>query len=196
MLVRCSLPVRDICLSPDGEWAAVACDELEVKVVNTRDMTRVIYLREQSRPVKHVSYDTTGISLAASCTDGIIYIYSLTSEQPQLVKRVDGVIKTLETDAEASSKALWHPDNRVFASPTAARGIRNPAIMLDKANEACRYPMRGSQRLATAESVYWSPGRHFSSRLDLEWSFTGHCRRRQVALLVGDSYSEAVEDFR
>ena len=122
ILVRCSLPVRDIALSRDGEWAAVASDELEVKVVNTRDMTRVMYLREQTRPIKHVSFDVSGTMLAASCTDGIIYMYSLSSEQPQLVKRVDGVIKTLEPDAEASAKVAWHPDGRAFATPTATRG--------------------------------------------------------------------------
>lgn len=123
MLVRCSLPVRDIALSRDGEWAAVASDELEVKVVNTRDMTQVMYLREQSRPVKHVSFDVSGTMLAVSCTDGIVYMYSISSTQPQLVKRVDGLVKTLETDAEASAKIAWHPDGRAFAAPTATRGM-------------------------------------------------------------------------
>lgn len=122
ILVRCSLPVRDIALSRDGEWAAVASDELEVKVVNTRDMTKVMYLREQSRPVKHVSFDVSGTTLAVSCTDGIVYMYSLSSEQPQLLKRVDGLIKTLESDAEASGKVAWHPDGRAFAAPTNTRG--------------------------------------------------------------------------
>lgn len=122
ILVRCSLPVRDVALSRDGQWAAVASDELEVKVVNTHDMTRVMYVREQSRPVKHVSFDSSGSTLAVSCSDGIVYMYSLSSEQPQLLKRVDGLIKTLETDAEASAKVAWHPDGRAFAAPTASRG--------------------------------------------------------------------------
>ncbi|KAK3060287.1 DNA polymerase alpha accessory factor Mcl1, partial [Teratosphaeriaceae sp. CCFEE 6253] len=59
--------------------------------------------------------------LAVSCTDGIVYIYSLSSEQPQLVKRVDGLIKTLETDAEASANVSWHPDGRAFAAATSSR---------------------------------------------------------------------------
>ncbi|TKA75404.1 hypothetical protein B0A55_05791 [Friedmanniomyces simplex] len=124
ILVRCSLPVRDVSLSKDGEWVAVASDELEVKVVNTRDMTRIMYLRDQSRPVKHVSFDVSGSMIAVSCTDGIVYIYSLSSEQPQLVKRVDGLIKTLETDAEASAKVTWHPDGRAFAAPTPTRDFQ------------------------------------------------------------------------
>lgn len=124
ILVRCSLPVRDVSLSADGEWAAVASDELEVRVVNTRDMTQIMHLREQSRPVKHVSFDISGTLLAVSCTDGMVYIYSLSSEQPQLVKRIDGLVKMVETDAEASTAVAWHPDGRALAAPTATRGER------------------------------------------------------------------------
>lgn len=85
-------------------------------------MTRVIRLREQSRPVKHVSFDVSGSYLAASCADGHVYIYSLSSEEPALIKKVDGLIKAIETDAEASSKILWHPDGRAFAAATPTRG--------------------------------------------------------------------------
>ncbi|KAF2146129.1 uncharacterized protein K452DRAFT_315383 [Aplosporella prunicola CBS 121167] len=111
VLVRCTLPIRDIALSPDGNWAAVASDELVVKVVNTHEMSRVLYLREQSRPVKHVSFDISGSCLAVSCSDGQIYVYSLSSEEPQLIKKVVGLVKSLETDAEVSSKVIWHPDD-------------------------------------------------------------------------------------
>jgi len=111
---------------------AVASDELEVKVVNTNDMSKVMYLRDQARPVKHVSYDVSGTMLAVSCTDGMVYMYSLSEEQPRMVKRVDGLIKTLETDAEASAKVAWHPDGRAFAAATATRGT----VMLRRALQA------------------------------------------------------------
>lgn len=92
-------------------------------MVNTDDMTRVIYLREQAKPVKHISFHPNGLLLAVSCTDGIIYFYSLESEQePELVRKVDGVIWSLETDAEPSSRVVWHPDGRAFAAPTPTRG--------------------------------------------------------------------------
>jgi len=96
--------------------------ELVVKMVNTQDMTRVLYLREQSRPVKHVSFDHDGSRLAVSCSDGMVYIYSVSYEEPKLLKRIDGLIKMLETDAEASSRVVWHPDGRAVAAPTATRG--------------------------------------------------------------------------
>lgn len=88
-------------------------------------MTRVIYLREQPRPVKHVSFDYSGSTLAVSCTDGIVYIYSLSSEEPQLVKRLDGLIKIMETDSRMSSRIIWHPDGRAFAAPTPTKGKEN-----------------------------------------------------------------------
>lgn len=93
--------------------------ELVVKVVNTQDMTRVLYLREQAKPVKHVSFDHSGSLLAVSCSDGFVYMYSLSSEEPQLIKKLDGLIKVLETDSQSSAKIIWHPDGRAIAAPTA-----------------------------------------------------------------------------
>ncbi|KAH7118016.1 chromosome segregation protein-like protein [Dendryphion nanum] len=124
ILVRTSLPVRDVALSPDGNWVAVASDEIVVKVVNVKDMSQVQYLRDQSRAVKHVAFDNSGSRLAVSCTDGNVYMYSLSSEEPNLIKTIPGMIKILETDSEASSKVLWHPDGRAFATPTTSREVQ------------------------------------------------------------------------
>ena len=96
--------------------------ELVVKVVNTNDMTRVLYLRDQSKPVKHVSFDPTGTLLSATSHDGQIYIYSLSSEQPELIKKLDGLTTSQEPDAEASTRAVWHPDGRAFAIATPTNG--------------------------------------------------------------------------
>lgn len=87
-------------------------------------MTQVQYLRDQNRAVKHVAFDNSGSRLAVSCTDGNIYMYSLSSEEPNLIRKVDGMIKSLESDAEASSKVLWHPDGRAFATPNLGREIQ------------------------------------------------------------------------
>ncbi|RPB26319.1 WD40 repeat-like protein [Terfezia boudieri ATCC MYA-4762] len=123
ILVRCSLPVRDVALSPDGNWAAVASDETAVKVVNTNDNVQIMYLREQSRSVKHVTFHPTGAYLAASGTDGVIYIYSISSQQPSLIKKVEGVVRALEPDDDATSKAAWSPDGRAFAVVTPTKDI-------------------------------------------------------------------------
>lgn len=123
-LMRCSLPVRDVAISPNGTWCAVASDELIVKVVKTSDISTVMYLREQLKPVKYISFDPTSKYIALSCTDGLVYVYSLEDDEPELVRKVDGLIRTVETDDEVSAKVEWHPDGRAFAAPTATRDIQ------------------------------------------------------------------------
>ena len=85
---------------------------------------KVLYLRELPKPAKHVSFDPSGSYVAISSTNGIVYIYSLSTEEPELVRRIDGVIRSLEIESESSSQALWHPDGRAFAAPTATRDIQ------------------------------------------------------------------------
>lgn len=115
-------------VSTSAPWKTVRlltpCSELEVKVVNIADTYRVLYLRGLSKPVKHLSYDPSGTYIAASCTDGIVYLYSLSTEEPEIVRKIDGLIRTLETESELSSRAVWHPDGRAFAAPTAPRDIQ------------------------------------------------------------------------
>lgn len=94
-----------------------------VKIVNIHDMTIVKYLREQSKGVKHVNFDPSGRFIAVSGSDGIIYIYSVDGPQPELVKKIDGIIGRLETDHEATSRAVWHPDARAFAAVEPTRDI-------------------------------------------------------------------------
>lgn len=123
-LLRTSLPVRDVALSPDNKWCAVASDELTVKLVGTEDNTKLLTLKEHGKPTKHLSFDPKGSILTLSCTDGVIYVYSMTAEHPELIRKVDGVIGRIETDAEASCKVAWHPDGRAFAVPTPTRDIQ------------------------------------------------------------------------
>ena len=168
MLVRCSLPIRDIALSPDENWVAVSSEyvlksgfrlhhtnstsELEVKVVNRHDMERIVILQEHSKPVKHLTYDPTGTYLAASCTDGIIYIYSMKSDEPTLFRTIDGIIRRLETDADATSRCVWHPDGRAFACATATRDI---AIVSVEDGAQQRPFLNG--HMADITSIAWSP---------------------------------------
>lgn len=123
-ITRVALPVRDICISKDGQWCAVASDELVVKIISTENQRTVLYLREQEKPVKHLAFDPSGKYIALSCADGVVYIYSLDNEAPELIRKIDGLIRTLETDSEISSKVVWHPDGQAFAAPTATRDIQ------------------------------------------------------------------------
>ncbi|KAL8799563.1 MAG: hypothetical protein Q9182_005802 [Xanthomendoza sp. 2 TL-2023] len=124
LLTRCTLPIRDIALSPDGIWAAVASDELEVKIIDTRDIVKVLFIRDLPKPPKHLSFHPSGSYLAVSCTDGVVYVYSITTEDPTLSNKFDGLIRRLEGDDERSSSVSWHPDGRAFAVPTATRDVQ------------------------------------------------------------------------
>ncbi|KAF7548193.1 hypothetical protein G7046_g8759 [Stylonectria norvegica] len=123
-LLRTSLPIRDVALTRDWKWCAVASDELSVKVVNTQDMTQVKHLREHGRAARHVSFDPNGRLVAVSCTDGIIYVYSLTADEPELIHKVDGIIGAVDSESEVSTKVAWHPDGRAFAVPTPTKDIQ------------------------------------------------------------------------
>ncbi|KAK2026872.1 WD domain-containing protein [Colletotrichum zoysiae] len=123
-LTRTSLPVRDVVLSPDARWCAVASDELTVKVVDTQDNSRVRVLKDHGRPTKHLAFDPRGGLLALACTDGVIYVYSMTADAPELIRKVDGVIAPLESDSETSARIAWHPDGRAFAVPTPMHDVQ------------------------------------------------------------------------
>ncbi|KAK5071682.1 DNA polymerase alpha accessory factor Mcl1 [Lithohypha guttulata] len=123
VLVRFTLPVRALALSPDEEFIAASSDEIEVKVVNRHDIERIHVLRSQPKPIKHLSYDPTGKWLAASCTDGKIYMYNVEEEEPKFVKAIDGIIQRLEIVDDTTSACFWHPQGKVFACGTASREV-------------------------------------------------------------------------
>ena len=123
VLVRFTLPVRAVALSSEEEWIAASSDEVEVKLVNRHDIEQIHVLRSHPKPIKHLSYDPTGTWLAASCTDGKIYMYNVEGEEPKFAKAIDGVIQRLETADDATSKCFWHPAGQVFACATASREL-------------------------------------------------------------------------
>lgn len=124
---------------------------LVVYVVNTITKKERI-LRDQNCASKHVSFDTTGNRLAVSCTDGNIYIYAMDSEEPELIRKVDGMIKRLDSEAEATSKVLWHPDGRAFATPT---GLREIQVM--STNDWERQRSFKTEHSADITAAAWSP---------------------------------------
>ncbi|KAF4982786.1 hypothetical protein FZEAL_1638 [Fusarium zealandicum] len=151
-LVRTSLPIRDVALTADGQWCAVASDELTVKVVNTKDITQVKHLREHGRAVRHVSFDPNGRLIALSGTDGIIYVYSLTAEEPELIRKVDGIIAAVDAESEKTTRVAWHPDGRAFAVPTPIKDIQ----IISK-NDWEKQRSFSNGHLADITAVAWSP---------------------------------------
>lgn len=151
-LLRATLPIRDVALSRDGQWCAVASDELSVKIVNTKEITQVKHLREHSKPARHVTLDPQGRMAALSCTDGIIYIYSLTAEEPQLIRKVDGIIGAVDSETEISTRVVWHPDGRAFAVPTPTKDIQ----VISK-NDWEKQRRFADGHLSDITAIAWSP---------------------------------------
>ncbi|KFA67118.1 hypothetical protein S40285_02997 [Stachybotrys chlorohalonatus IBT 40285] len=151
-LLRTSLPVRHVALSRDLQWCAVASDELSVKIVNTRDTALVKHLREHNRAARNVSFDPNGRIVTVSCVDGIIYVYSLTADKPELIQKIDGIIAAADSEAEVSTSVAWHPDGRAFAVPTATKDIQ---VISKNDWEKQRYFANG--HLADITAIAWSP---------------------------------------
>ncbi|XWW97793.1 hypothetical protein V2A60_005780 [Cordyceps javanica] len=130
-LLRTTLPVRDVALTSDSAgrivWCAVASDELTVQVLSAVETpVRTRRLREHARPARHIAFDPQGSVIALSGTDGIIYVYSMTADEPELIRKIDGVIGAFDvgSNSTATSRVVWHPDGRAFAAPTPTRDIQ------------------------------------------------------------------------
>lgn len=151
-LLRTSLPVRDVDLTTNWEWCAVASDELSVKIVNTKDITKFWHLREHARAARNVSFDPSGNLIAVSCTDGIIYVYSLTADEPELIRKVDGIIASVDSESEVSTQVAWHPDGRAFAVPTPTKDIQ----IISK-NDWEKQRSFANGHLTDITAIAWSP---------------------------------------
>ncbi|KAI9158668.1 Minichromosome loss protein 1 [Paramyrothecium foliicola] len=151
-LLRTSLPIRDVALSADSQWCAVASDELSVKVVHTQDIRQVKHLREHNHAARHVSFDPNARLVAVSAVDGIIYVYSLTAEEPELIRKIDGIIGALDSESQVSTKAVWHPDGRAFAVPTPTKDIQ----VISK-NDWEKQRRFANGHLADVTAIAWSP---------------------------------------
>ncbi|KAM0391758.1 hypothetical protein ACHAQC_006554 [Fusarium culmorum] len=151
-LTRTTLPIRDVALTADNQWCAVASDELSVKIVNTKDISQVKHLREHARAVRNVSFDPQGRLVALSGTDGIVYVYSLTAEEPELIRKVEGVIGVVDAESEKSTRVAWHPDGRAFAVPTPMRDIQ----VISK-NDWEKQRTFANGHLSDITALAWSP---------------------------------------
>ena len=80
-------------------------------------------LRGHSKSVKHITFHPNGNIVTTSSSDGSIYVFSITSEEASLLKKLDGIIPAVDVESETSAKVIWHPDGTVFAAPTLSNGI-------------------------------------------------------------------------
>jgi len=79
-------------------------------------------LRGHSKSVKHISFHPNGNLVTTSSSDGSIYVFSISSEEATLLKKIEGIIPAVDVESEISSKVAWHPDGTLFAAPTSTQG--------------------------------------------------------------------------
>lgn len=165
LLLRTTLPTRDITISPDGAWVAVASDETVVKVVNVETPSRTFTLRDQSNSNKHVTFHPSGNYLAVSSTDGCVYVYNLSSEEPLLVKKVDGIIPRIQDPtSDASAKVAWCPDGRAFAAPTQTGDV----VVVDRQKWERQRSFAGGHGASAVTDLAWSPNGAFLATAGLD----------------------------
>lgn len=111
-----------------------------------------MYLRNLRKSPKHVAFHPSGSYIAVSSTDGIVYIYSISTSEPELVQKIESVARALEGDLEATSKAAWHPDGRAFAVATATRDIQ-----IISRSDGEKQKVFSGAHLGDITALAWSP---------------------------------------
>jgi chromosome transmission fidelity protein 4 len=116
---RSSLPLREVEISPDGEYTLICGDDGTAKLVQCSDSGRSIDLPKHPQGVKHVAYGPLGNTVATSCTDGNVRFFSISSEIPQEIYKLEGVVPAVSScDEEKSTKVYFNPQDQTFAVPT------------------------------------------------------------------------------
>ncbi len=149
--------------------------ETNAKIVNTISSSRVRILRGHSKSVKHITFHPNGNLVTTSCSDGSVYVFSITSEEATLLKKIEGIIPAVDVESETSSKVAWHPDGSVFAAPTEAKGTPLQGLGID-----VRYPISCYGWLGERNSLQERTCRvHHRSRLVFQRSIPRNLRRRR-----------------
>ena len=138
--------------------------ETNAKVVNINSTSRVIILRGHAKSVKHITFHPNGNFVTTSSADGGIYVFSISSEEASLIKKLDGIIPAVDVESETSSKVVWHPDGTTFAAPTPSKGI---SFIIPVNVDIQLVSMEGWEK-----QVVFKNG-HTGSITDIEWSPNG-----------------------
>ncbi|KAK9453102.1 WD40-repeat-containing domain protein [Dipodascopsis uninucleata] len=177
---RQTMPIRDISFSADGHWLAIAGDETTVRIINSGDITQTLVLGGHRQGVKHVSFHPNGVLIATTSIDGTVRIYSISTEEPELIKAIDKFTTAVEPDSEVCTKVAWHPDGQTFAIQNKAREI----VLISRTDWA-----------VSSDSSHFGIGVHEGWINDYSWSPNGRYLATAGAddkIVVWDSRSREV----
>ncbi|KAI9344422.1 WD40-repeat-containing domain protein [Pilaira anomala] len=158
ILVRSTVPVRDIAYSPDGTKLAIATDDNDIRVVLIADSSKIVQLKGHKSTVKSVCYDTKGDYIVSSDTQGDILVWSVGVNEPlpKVVKRLSGMTYKASMDSILLTTVVWNPDNTCFAFP----GLNNEIRVFSSRMWNPLYSLEG-EHSQEVNTMSWSPNGYY-----------------------------------
>ncbi|KAI8057496.1 WD40-repeat-containing domain protein [Thamnidium elegans] len=158
ILVRSTVPVRDIAYNPNGTKLAIATDDNDIRVVLVADSSKIVQLKGHTSTVKSVCYDRKGDYIISSDTQGDILIWSVapTEPLPKVLKKLSGITYKSSMDSLLQTTVAWSPDNTCFSFP----GLNHDIRVFSSRMWTSLYTLEGghTQEIIT---MAWSPNGYY-----------------------------------
>jgi len=116
---KSTLPIRDLCFSPDSVWLAVASDDDEIKVINVEDVQVIKSLQGHEGGVKSIAFDPKGEFLASAGSDRSVRLWFL--ETAAELKKLSGAYEKVPATAVEDGNPTnlcqlsWSPSGEFLA---------------------------------------------------------------------------------
>lgn len=117
---------RCVALDPNKPRIAVASDDLDVKIIDLDDITKVQTLTGHKNGVRKATWHPSSSFLTTCGQDGRILVWDTSGDNAILVKTIDGLVPYADPEASSFSNdcsAVWHPSGKVFFVATRTHEI-------------------------------------------------------------------------
>ena len=180
LLVRLTVPIRQVSFDKTGRFLAVASDDAVIRMVNV-GVAQYTSLRGHTDSILCVVFDPQGDFLASSSADGTVRIWDIRDE-PECIKTLQVTGKVPQGDeghprAAQLLRIAWHPTGQSLAVPY-PEGVH----VLERGTWEAQTRLQGSHTKEVTMAS-WSPnGRYLcSAGLDKQlflWDLSSAAQRR------------------
>ncbi|KAI8808892.1 hypothetical protein BJ742DRAFT_806776 [Cladochytrium replicatum] len=133
-LLDSTLAIRDVAIRPNGDGSdstrsqvAVASDEMDIKLVNYRDVMKVINLRGHRASPKSLAFHPFGDILASVDCHGFVHLWDLTLIPPKTIAELH-IAARANPESDDLCRMSWHPDGTWLAVPSKL----NDVLLIDR----------------------------------------------------------------